>query len=159
MFGLGAGGQVVQKMAWTDTVTASGSEVAGGKAFVKTTTIMTFKGGHIPPYTLQGREGYILKPDGSLGTYFIETFGQTKEMARVGSNVWSYSSQADAAELGRLGFPATATAQHVLVKVVTTEEGQETHRIDRLTHVKWTSATGKVKKLSFVSLKGVHKRQ
>lgn len=159
MFGIDAAGKVVKKMAWTDTVTASGAAVSNSRAFVNTVAVMTFEGGHIPPYTLKGLEGYQLKQDGSLGGYFIETFGQTKQMTRVGKNVWSYSAKADASELGRLGFPTGASGQHVMVKVVSDENGIETHRIDRLTHVTWEAANGETRRLSFVSLKGHHKRQ
>ncbi len=108
---------------------------------------------------MMGREGYALKQDGSLGSYFIEAAGQTHRMVRVGDNVWSYTASADAGELSRLGFPANAAGQHVLVKVVTWEQGVETHRISRLTPVTWKNKEGEEQVVSFVSLKGRHVRQ
>jgi hypothetical protein len=81
-------------------------------------------------------------------------------MVKVGENVWSYTTPPAAAqELGRLGFPKDATGQHVLVKVVTKEQGVETHRISRLTTVNWKDKEGKERVLQFVSLQRYHKRQ
>jgi hypothetical protein len=80
-------------------------------------------------------------------------------MVKVGDNVWSYTAPAAAQELGRLGFPDNASGQHVLVKVVTKEQGVETHRISRLTTVNWKDKEGKERWLQFVSLQGLHKRQ
>ena len=95
----------------------------------------------------------------ALGDYFIEISGQTNRMVKVGENVSSYITPADAQELGRLGFPNDASGQHVLVKVVTNEQGAETHRITRLTTVTWKDQEGKERTLQFVSLQGHHRRQ
>ena len=158
MYGIDKTGKIVKNVSWTDTVKASGSQVQGNQAFVTTASVMTFDGGQIPPYKMQGREGYTLKQDGSLGSYFIEMAGQTHQMVRVGQNVWSYTAKANARELSRLGFPAGATGQHVLVKVITNEQGVETHRISRLTTVNWKNSQGTDQSLSFVSLRGYHAR-
>ncbi len=159
MFGINETGEIVTNMTWTDTVEAGESKVEGNRAFVTTVNVMTFEGGQNPPFRMQGREGYALNQDGSLGDYFIEVAGRTHRMVQVGDNVWSCTAPADAGELGRLGFPATATGQHVLVKVVTEEQGIETHRISRLTAVRWKNKDGKEQVMSFVSLKGHHLRE
>jgi hypothetical protein len=159
MFGIDEKGEVVKRMAWTDTIKAEKPEVNGDRAYVSTTDEMTFEGGRIPPFKVQGREGYFLRKGGGLGDYFIETSGQTNRMVRVGEDVWSYTAPAAAQELGRLGFPKGASGQHVLVKVVTKEQGVETHRISRLTTVSWKDNEGKERWLQFVSLQGFHKRQ
>lgn len=159
MFGIDRKGDVIKNMAWTDTIEARDPRVEANRAFVSTTNVMVFEGGHVPPFKMQGKEGYALKPDGSLGNYFIEINGQTHQMARVGENVWSYTAAARSNELNRLGFPANASGQHVLVKVVTSEQGAETHRISRLTMVSWKDKQGKEQVTSFVSLKGYHVRQ
>ncbi len=159
MYGIDEKGDVVKRMAWTDTMKAVGAEVKGDRALVNTTDEMTFEGGQIPPFKVQGKEGYFLKKDGGLGDYFIETSGQTNRMVKVGENVWSYTTPAAAQELSRLGFPKDASGQHVLVKVVTKEQGTETHRISRLTTVNWKDKEGKERVLQFVSLQGYHKRQ
>jgi hypothetical protein len=132
MYGIDEKGEVVKRMAWTDTMTASGSEVAGDRALVSTMDEMTFEGGQIPPFKVPGKEGYFLNKDGGLGDYFIEAAGQTSRLQKIGANVWTCTTPAMAQELGRLGFPKDASAQHVLVKVVTDEQGVETHRISRL---------------------------
>lgn len=159
LFGINENGDIIKNMAWTDVVEASGSQVEGKRAFVITTNVMTFEGGQIPPFKMDGKEGYALTKDGRLGDYFIEVAGRTHHMVRVGENVWSYTASAHANELSRLGFPMSATGQHVLVKVVTKEQGIETHRISRLTTVRWKTKAGKDHVMSFVSLKGHHVRQ
>jgi hypothetical protein len=159
MYGIDEKGEVVKRMAWTDTMKAVSPEVKGDRALVNTIDEMMFEGGQIPPFKVQGKEGYFLKNDGGLGDYFIETSGQTNRMVKVGENVWSYSTPAAAQELRRLGFPDDASGQHVLVKVVTREQGTETHRISRLTTVNWKDKDGKERALQFVSLQGYHKRQ
>jgi hypothetical protein len=46
-----------------------------------------------------------------------------------------------------------------VIKVVTKEQGVETHRISRLTTVSWKDKEGKERWLQFLSLQGSHKRQ
>jgi hypothetical protein len=69
------------------------------------------------------------------------------------------TTPAAAEELGRLGFPKGASGRHVLVKVVTKEQGVETHRVSRLSTVTWMDREGKEHVSQFVSLQGYHKRQ
>ena len=159
MYGIDDKGAVVKRMAWTDTMKASSPEIKGDRAQVTTADEMTFEGGKIPPFTVKGNEGYLLKKDGGLGDYFIETSGQINRMVKVEQNVWSYAARASAQELARLGFPKGASAQHVLIKVVGKEQGVETHRVSRLTTVSWTDKEGKERVLQFVSLQGFHQRQ
>jgi hypothetical protein len=159
IFGIDEKGDAVKRMAWTDTMKAEKPEVKGDTAFVSTTDEMTFEGGKIPPFKVQGKEGYYLNKDGSPGDYFMEINGQTNRMVKVGDNVWSYTAKASAQELTQVGFPKDASGQHVLVKVVTREQGIETHRISRLTIVSWKDKEGKERWLQYVSLQGYHKRQ
>ncbi len=159
MFGIDEKGDVVKRMAWKDMIKAEIPEIQGDRAFVSTTDEMTFEGSKGPPVTLKGREGFFLKSDGSLGECFIEAAGQTHRMTKMGDNVWSYTAPAAAQELTRLGFPQDASGQHVLVKVITHEQGIETHRISRLSTVSWKDKEGQEKWLQFVSLQGFHKRQ
>src|SRR5438045_6494062 len=76
MYGIDDNDNVVKKMAWTDTMKAFGAEIKGGRAQVSTTDEMTFEGGKAPPFKVEGKEGYFLQKDGSLGEYFVETYGQ-----------------------------------------------------------------------------------
>lgn len=158
MFGIDEKGEIVKRMAWTDTISAEKPVVQGNRAYVSTTDEMRFEGAKVPPFKVQGKEGYFLTKEGGLGDYFIETSGQMYRMVKVGDNVWSYSTQAAATELIRLGFPKDASGQHVVVKVVTNEQGVETHRISRLTTVRWNNRENKERWLQFVSLQGFHKR-
>ena len=159
IYGINEEGEIVTIFAWTDTMRASGAQVEGNRAFVNTTDEMTFEGGQIPPFKVQGKEGYYREKDGVLGAYFIETVGQTYQMVEVGEDVWSYTTPAPTQELRRLGFPESASGQHVLVKVATHEQGVETHRISRLTTVNWKDSEGEEQVLQFVSLQGYHQRQ
>jgi len=159
MYGIDDKGEVVKRMAWTDTLKAAAPVVQGGRAYVSTTDEMTFAGAKGPPLKVEGREGYYLTKDGGLGDYFIETYGQVHRLARLGANAWSYAAPAAEQELARLGFPRGATGQHVVVKVITTEQGVETHRISRVTTVTWKDRGDQERTVQFVSLQGYHKRQ
>lgn len=159
MFGIDRSGQVVKRMSWADTMNASGARVDGGRAYVTTVDEMRFEGVNAPPVRVEGKEGYLLNREGAPGDYFIEAGGEVHRMVRVGEGVWSYTARAGAEELARLGFPAGASGQHALVKVITSEQGVETHRISRLSTVSWKDADGKEQWLQFVSLQGFHRRE
>ncbi len=158
-YGLDASGQVVKQAAWTDTQKAENPIVEKNRAFITTTDEMTFEGGRIPPMKVPGREGYTFNSDGSLGEYFIETYGQTYKFQKLSDNVWAYTVSATSQELARLGVRNAISAQHVLVRVITFEQGVETHNISRLTTVRWKDASGKERTTQFVSLQGQHRRQ
>src|SRR5713101_8455099 len=64
MYGIDEKGEVAKRMAWSDTMKAVSPEVKGDRALVSTTDEMTFEGGQIPPFKVQGKEGYFLKKDG-----------------------------------------------------------------------------------------------
>ncbi|MBX9584480.1 MAG: hypothetical protein K2X87_29620 [Gemmataceae bacterium] len=159
LYGIDAKGEVVKKMAWTDTMTAADPEVKGDRAQVSTVDEMAFEGAKGPPFKVPGKEGYFLTKDGKLGDYFIETFGQVQRLVKLADNVWTAAAPAAEQELTRLGFPKGAAGQHVLVKVVTREAGVETHRISRVTMASWTDQDGKERTVQFVSLRGHHKRK
>ncbi len=159
MYGVDAQGAVVKRMAWTDTMQAANPQVEGDRAFLTTVDEMVFEGGAAPPYRVEGREGFFLDAEGRIGDGFIENFGSIVREIKLSDNAWSYVTPAAAGELGMLGFPAGAEGSHVLVKVLTHEAGVETHRISRLTTVRWTDATGAERWMQFVSLQGYHKRQ
>ncbi len=159
IYGLDANGQVIKQAAWTDTLKAENPVVEKSRAFVTTSDEMIFEGGRIPPMKVSGKEGYLLNSDGSLGEYFIETFGQTYKMQKLGENVFAYSVPAAPEELARLGVANVLSAQHTLIKVVTFEQGVETHNISRLTTVRWKDASGKERTTQFISLQGRHQRR
>jgi hypothetical protein len=159
MYGIDENGEVVKRMAWTDTMKAGNPAVKGGRAYVTTTDEMMFEGAKGQPFKVEGKEGHYMTKDGGLGDYFIETFGQVYRLAKLGTNVWSYAAPAAEQELARLGFPKGASGQHVVVKVVTTEQGVETHRVSRVTTVSWKDKKGNERALQFVSLQGYHKRR
>lgn len=159
MYGLDAEGATVKRMAWTDTMRAENPQVEGDRAFVTTVDGMVFEGSAAPPYRIEGREGFFLDAEGRVGDGFIENSSQVVRLIKLSDSVWSYVAPAAAGELGMLGFPAGAEGNHVLVRVLTREAGVETHRISRLTTVRWTDATGAERWTQFISLQGYHKRQ
>ena len=69
MYGIDGQGEIVKKMAWTDTMKAVGAEIKGDRAQVKTSDEMMFQGAKGPPFKVEGKEGYFLKKDGTLGDY------------------------------------------------------------------------------------------
>jgi hypothetical protein len=158
LYGIDETGAVVKKIAWTDTVKAAKPQVKDDRAFITATDEMTFEGGK-GSFKMEIAEGFYLKKGGGVGDAFVEQNGQLHKMSKLADNVWSYSNAASAQEQGQLGFPKDATGQHVVVKVVTKEQGAETHRISRLTTVTWKDKDGKERTLQFVSLQGYHKRQ
>lgn len=158
-FGVDAEGKVVKRMAWTDTMKAEKPVREAGRVFVATEDEMIFEGRPGAPFKIPGKEGYLLNTDGTLGDYFIETYGQTYRVQAPAKGVWTYAVDAQPQELAQLGFPKGATGRHVMVKVMTQEEGVETHRISRVTTVNWTAADGKERWLQYVSLQGVHKKR
>ena len=157
-FGIDAQGQVVERTAWTDTVKAERPVREANRAWVATETVMIFAGREGAPFKLPGKEGYDLNQDGTLGEYFIETFGQTYRMHKLAPDIWTYATDAPPQELAQLGFPKGTTGRHVVVKVVSHEAGVETHRISRVTTVSWRDKDGKERWLQFVSLQGHHKK-
>lgn len=157
-YGLAPGGSVVARMSWKDVMRAEEPALDGDVAYVRTTDDMTFEGEVRPPLRVNGREGYVLRPDGTPGEYFVETFGERHTLNRLAPDTWAYSTTADPRELAGLGFPAGAAGRHVVVKVVTREGGVETHRISRVTTVHWKDADKKERTLQFVSLQGYHRR-
>ena len=159
MFGIDDKGQVVKKAAWTDIIKTENPAIKGDRAFVTTSDEMIFEGGKIPPRKYQGTEGYFINKDGSLGDYFIESSGQTTKMHKLADNTWVYSIPAATQEVAQLGFSNITSAQHVLVKVVTQENGTQTHRITRITTVIWKDKEGKEICTQFVSLQGFHKKK
>src|SRR5262249_336524 len=142
IYGIERQGAVVKRFAWSDTLKVANPQVKDNRAFVTWTDEKVFEGGKIPPNQVEGREGYMLKRDGSLGDYFIESFGKTSRLVNLADNVWTYTATASPQELAGLGFPKGASGQHVLVKVITKEQGVEAHRISRLTTVTWRDADG-----------------
>jgi hypothetical protein len=160
MYGLDEKGTPVKRASWTDVMTAAAPTVADGKAFVSTIDEMSFEDARIPPTTIKGREGWLLAPDGKmLQDYFIESNGQIQRLSKLGQNVWMNTAVAQPREFSQLGISGVVSAQHTMVKVVTEEDGVETHHISRISTVHWKDAAGKDRWTQYVSLEGTHRRQ
>ena len=159
LFGIDEESKVVKLASWTDTIKAENPQIDDEQAYVLTTSEMVFDGSDAPPMKFAGKEGYFLMPDGSLGDYFVETFGQISKSTQLGENVWISVTPASAEDLASYRLPNDSSGQHVLVKVVTSEEGVEIHRITRVTTVNWTDQAGQERSTQFVSLQGFHQRQ
>ena len=159
VFGIDEEGQAVKLVSWTDTIHAENPQMNGEKAYVLTTGEMVFDSSNIPPMKIAGKEGYFLLPDGSLGDYFVETNGQISKSNQLSENVWISVTPASAQELASYRLPNVSSGQHILNKVVTSDEGVETHRITRVTTVNWTDPAGQERSTQFVSLQGFHQRQ
>jgi len=157
-YGIDDSGRVVEAAGWIDTITMSDPVNDGNRVYAKTTDIMYFDGGHIPPMTVTGIEGYILNEDGSPGDYFFEMYGQVYHMYKLNENTWVYVMPASPQEMMNFGFTDLISAQHISTKVVTNEDGIETHRINRITTVNWKDKSGEEKWIQYNSLEGFHKR-
>ncbi|MBN1272272.1 MAG: hypothetical protein JXB26_08375 [Candidatus Aminicenantes bacterium] len=158
MYGMNKEGNIVERIAWTDKIEMQDPVVKDGKAYAITIDKMTFKG-NIPPQEIKGKEGYYLNEDGSLGDYFIEMQGQEIISHEIGKDVWIYSAPVSTHEYAFLGFSNVFFGKHVLVKVISRKNGNETHRISRVTTIGWMDDSNKGHWIQFVSLKGFHERQ
>ena len=158
-FGIDEEGQVVKLVSWTDTIQAENPQIDGEQAYVLTTGEMVFDSSNIPPMKIAGKEGYFLLPDDSLGDYFVETNGQISKSNQLSENVWISVTPASSQDLASYRLPNVSSGQHILNKVVTSEEGVEIHRITRVTTVNWTDQAGQERSTQFVSLQGFHQRQ
>jgi hypothetical protein len=157
-FGLNEKGEVVKQASWTDVIKAENPVFSGDRVSVTTNDEMTFEGGKIPPMKIQSKEGFFINGDGVLGDYFIETFGQTYRLQKLNEAARAYAAVASPREYSMLGKVNIVSAQHVLVKVVTFENGIETHSISRVTTVEWKDVAGALRTTQFVSLQGRHQR-
>jgi hypothetical protein len=159
VFGIDEAGQGVKLVSWTDTIQAENPQIDGEQAYVLTTGEMVFDSSNLPPMKIAGKEGYFLLPDGSLGGYFVETNGQLSKRTQLSENVWISVTPASAQDLTSYRLPNVSSGQHILNKVVTSDEGMEIHRITRVTTVNWTDPAGQERSTQFVSLQGFHQRQ
>lgn len=157
-FALNDKGEVVKKASWTDTVKAESPTFSPDRVSVATTDEMTFEGGKIPPMKIQAKEGYLLNADGTLGDYFIETFGQTYRLQKLNAAARVYAAIATPREFPMLGAVNIVSAQHALIKVITYEDAGETHNISRITTIEWKDSAGKMHTTQFLSLQGKHRR-
>jgi hypothetical protein len=159
VFGIDEAGQAVTLVSWTDTIQAENPQIDGEQAYVLTTGEMVFDNANIPPMKIAGKEGYSLLPDGTLGDYFVETNGQVSKSNQLSEDVWISVTPASAQDLASYGLPNVSSGQHILNKVVTSEDGVETHRITRVTTVNWTDQAGQERSTQFVSLQGFHQKE
>jgi len=159
MYGINDKADVIKRFTWTDTINSTGVEVKNDRAYIKWVNEQTFEGRPGPPRKTEGKEGYFLNKDGTLGDYFIEMFGMATRMRQLSDTAWTYATPAFPQELTVLGFPKTASGQHVVVKVVTKENNLESHRISRVSTVRWKDKEGKDRVTQFVSMQGYHQRR
>lgn len=158
MWGVDPNGAVVSTAKWDDRMVAADATRLPDRIRVKTVDEMHFAGSPSSPRTFTGSEGWYLNADGTLGTHYIESFGRESRMISLRADAESYLEEAAPQELAQLGFPKGAAGSHVLVKVVVDEAEGETHRITRVTTVRWPTANGDEEHLQFVSLKGWHRK-
>lgn len=157
-YGIDGSGHVIKATSWTDTITLSDPVVEVNRAYAVTEDKMYFEGGHIPPMTVSGIEGFFINENGSLGDHFFAMYGQVYRMNQLNDNTWVYTMPGSPQELVNFGFTDIISAQHVVIKVVSNENGTETHRISRITTVNWRDSNGDEKWIHYNSLEGYHRR-
>jgi len=154
-YGLNTHGEIVKRFDYPDELATKDLKVEGDRAFVAYIAKMHFPG-RPDPFTVEGKEGYYLNKDGTLGDYFTEEFGQITRYKRLSEGVWAASTPAYPQELQQFGFSNVIAGTHVLIKVIAKGTNAETHRISRITTVHWKDETGKPRWIQFTSLKGQH---
>lgn len=127
-YGLNADGQITKRLEYPDELMARELKVENGRASVSYTAKMHFPG-QAEPFTMQGKEGYYLNADGTLGDYFTEQFGQTTRYKQLSEGIWTAAMPAYPQELEQFGFSNVISGTHVMVKVISKEKDTETHRI------------------------------
>jgi len=58
-YGINSIGQVIQATSWVDTITLSDPVIESNRVYAYTEDKMYFTGGHVPPMTVSGIEGYF----------------------------------------------------------------------------------------------------
>jgi len=154
-YGLNPEGEVAKRFEYPDELTTKDLKVETGRAFVTYTAKMHFPG-QDQPFIMEGKEGYYLSEDGTLGDYFTEQFGQITRYKRLSEGVWVASTKAFPQELEQFGFSNVIEGTHVMIKVIANAQSAETHRISRVTTVHWKDAVGKERWIQFTSLQGQH---
>lgn len=151
--------EIVRFSTYVDRLTAHMPKIEDGRAFVLYRDEMSAPGATEPSFVIEGKEGYFVNSDGTLGDYFTEQFGQVQRYKNLADGVWVAAIEAHPQELKRLGFANVISGHHVMVKVITTTDSETTHHITRVTTVKWKDRSGKTSEIQFTSLKGSHTKK
>ena len=129
------------------------------RALVSTIDTITYDDKRLGEVKVEGSEGYELRPDGSLAGYFICMQGHAPvSVVRVSANSWAYATNASRFELQQLGFKKAIRGEHTIIRVVTVDEGVQTHRVTRLSTVRFMDR-GRRRWTQYVSLDGFHRRE
>jgi len=103
---------------WTDVVTTADPVVQADRTYLSCTDTMTFDG-VAQPIVVTWTEGFLLEPDGAVGSRYFEQRGQVVVENQLASGIFSYAQAATSQELAQLGFTNVVDGGHVTVKVVT----------------------------------------
>ena len=80
------------------------------------------------------------------------------EQIKLDNTTYVYSQKVEVNEFPQLGFNNAIEGTHTVVKVIINIDGQEIHKIKRITTILWKDENGSIQNTQFVSLTGYHKR-
>lgn len=156
-FKKGVSGEIVAANSWKDTLITEEPIKDESTVHVKVKCSYTFDNPQIPPYYLEFREGFYYEGD-QVKDHFFSTGGSITKFTELDENTFVYNQEIHQNEFHQMRFLRGLDGVHSIVKVVTNEEGQEFHRITRISTLRYLDEDDKIKSTQFVSLVGYHKR-
>ncbi len=152
-----ATGNIVKSASWKDTLLASKPIKNDSILYVNVHSKMVFDNPHIPVYEVNFKEGLYFKNNVVLKHFF--TYRNLEvEQIKLDNNTYAYSQKVETFEFPQMGFNSATEGTHTMVKVIVNIDGQEIHKVKRITTILWKDDNNSVQSSQFVSLSGYHKK-
>jgi hypothetical protein len=152
-----ATGNIVKSFSWKDTLTTSEPIVNDTIIYVDVQSKMIFDNPNIPEYEMKFKEGFYIK-DNKISKHFFTYMNNEVEQIKLDNDTFVYSQKVKAHEFPQMGFNSATEGTHTVVKVIINIDGQEIHKIKRITTIIWKDEDGNIQNTQFVSLTGYHKK-
>ncbi len=150
-------GNIVKTTSWKDTVTTSKPIVNDTIIYVDVLSKMIFNNLHIPEYIVKFKEGLYIKDNIILKHFFTYKNIEVAQI-KLDNDTYVYSQKVEDQEFPQMGFNSATEGIHTMVKVIINIDGQEIHKIKRITTILWKDENNKIQSSQFVSLSGYHKK-
>lgn len=153
----GITGEIVVANSWKDTLITEEPIKDETTVHVKVKCSYTFDNPNIPDYYLEFREGFYYEGE-EIKDRFFSSGGSIIKFVQIDENTFMYNQPVHKNEFSQMRFLSGLDGTHSIIKVISDEEGQEFHRITRITTLRYLDENDKIRSTQFVSLKGYHKR-
>lgn len=148
---------IVESVSWKDIVTTSELIETDTLIYVNVQSKLTFDNPQIPEFEMQFKEGFYLE-NNKISKMFFTYMNNEIEQIKTSENTYVYTQKINNYEFAQLGFNNAIEGFHTVIKVIINSEGQEIHKIKRITTVLWYDENKKIRNLQFVSLSGFHQK-